>query len=114
MIRAAILAALLAVTPAHATYIHSDEFLANCTAQAPERHIACVAYIAGVTDAYGDAHQFCIPPQVRPEEIAAFVIDYAVRTVSIRFETPANMIVLALKARWPCVSGGQFRFYMYR
>jgi hypothetical protein len=105
MIRAIVLAVALAITPAVAqpirNYIAGPEFLNNCTAKSRERHIACVAFIAGVVDAYIAAQQFCIPPQVQPPEIADFAIDYALRIA--RNETPVRMIVLALKAKWPCI-----------
>jgi hypothetical protein len=103
MIRALILAMALTIAPAptSALYISGPEFLNNCTAKERERHIACVAFIAGVVEAYIPAQQFCIPHQVQPPEIADFAIDYALRVA--RNETPVRMIVLALKAKWPCI-----------
>jgi hypothetical protein len=107
MIRATALAAALAVTPAAAQpYVSGPEFLNNCTAKDERRHIACVGFIAGVVDAYVPAQQFCIPPQVPPTAIAEFAIEYALRIA--RDKPPVSMIVLALKAKWPCIGRAGF------
>jgi hypothetical protein len=114
VIRFLVTAAFIATSPIEAQaqytrthpFVTGPEFLNNCTAKERERHIACVGFIAGVTDAYLNAQQFCVPDNVSPNAIADFVIEYALRIA--RDQSPVGMILLALKAKWPCIGRAGF------
>jgi hypothetical protein len=102
---------LLSTVVAKAEFVGTKDYLETCSARDTEHHIACVGYIAGVTDSYLHAGQFCIPQRTDPKEVSIFVVDFILRNRQIQRETPVGMILLALKARYPCVnSGPNFRF----
>jgi hypothetical protein len=103
---------LLSATVAIAEFVQTKEYLDTCAAKDDGHHIACVGYLAGVTDSYLHSGQFCIPPRTDTKEISTFVIDYILRNRQIQNNTPVSMIMLALKARYPCVNfvGPQFNF----
>lgn len=109
----AILSVTLLTSPAKSGYLPSQVFLETCNAQDTERKIACAGYIAGVTDSYLNSNQFCIPARIDPKEITLFTKDYVLRTRSIQNTSPVQMILYALKARFPCVAPNvafQFNF----
>ena len=82
-------------------FVPGNVFLETCQSPNPERQAACTGFIAGVTDSYLHSHQFCISPNVQAREISDFVKSY-LRTPSIRGQPASGMVLLALKARWPC------------
>ena len=87
---------------AKADFVQTREFLETCSAQDTERRIACAAYVAGVTDSYLNSGQYCVPPRTDPKEITLFTKDFILKTRAIQNNTPVGMILLALKARYPC------------
>jgi hypothetical protein len=94
----------LATGPVEAEFVPGNTFVETCKSQAADRHAACVGYIAGVVDSNIRTGQFCLPTNINVNEISAFVIDYGVKNVSLQ-RTPAyNIVMLALKARFPCVN----------
>ena len=85
----------------------------TCASRDEERRVACSGYIAGVTDSYINSQQFCIPPSTDPREITLFTKEYMFRNRNIQREAPVQIILYALRARWPCINSGprfQFRF----
>lgn len=112
-IRYSLVVILSLTSPVKSGYVPSQVFLETCSAQDNERKIACAGYIAGVTDSYLNSNQFCIPPRVDPKDITLFTKDYVLRTRSIQNSSPVQMILYALKAKYPCVAPNvafQFNF----
>jgi len=105
---------LISIKIASADFVPSKIFLETCAAQDNERKIACAGYIAGVTDSYLHSNQFCIPPKVDPKEITVFTKDYVLRTKGIQNSSPVQMILYALKARWPCQGQGPGFVFQFR
>jgi hypothetical protein len=102
---------LLSATVAKGEFVQTKEYLDTCAAKDEGHHIACVGYVAGVVDSYIHSGQFCVDPRTDTKEISTFVIDYILRTKQIQNYPPVGMIILALKARWPCINSGPgFKF----
>ena len=104
---------LVSIKISLADFVTGKDLLGTCAAKDVEHHIACVGYIGGVSDAYLHSGQFCIPVRTDPREISSSTIDFILRTRSIQGESAVQMIILALKARWPCLTRGPgfgFRF----
>jgi Rap1a immunity proteins len=77
-------------------------FAGSCNDKDPVKYSACVGFVAGVVDSYINSHQMCIPPQTSPKEVSDFVTYYINTNRHLVNQPAVNIVVLALKARWPC------------
>jgi hypothetical protein len=94
-----------------ADFVSGNDLLETCASKDEPHQIACTGYIGGVTDAYLHSGQFCLPQRIDPREISSYSKEFILRTKAIHKEGAVQMILLALRARWPCVNSGPgFRF----
>ena len=111
-----ILSTTLSISPVHSEFVGGEIFVKSCNDPLPDRQAACVGFIAGIVDSKLRDGQFCLPPNVTPNEMAAFIKDYSKRSVS-QHQPAVNIVMLALKAKWPCVGPRvtfQFNFNGFR
>jgi hypothetical protein len=92
---------LILSSPVQAEFVPGDIFVESCKNPSPDRQAACIGYIAGVVDSNMRSGQFCLPTNVDVKDISNFVKQYGARSVS-RNQPALNIVMLALKARWPC------------
>ena len=77
-------------------------FLDTCNDKDPIRHSACVGFIAGVANSYLNSGQTCISISTDPKEVTDFVRYYMNRNANLVNQPAVNVVLLALKARYPC------------
>jgi hypothetical protein len=110
----AFLALVLSIRLSVAEFVSGDLFVKTCHDPNPERHAACIGFIAGVTDSYLRSGQFCLPPNIQEKEVSQFVVEYSAKTLSIRNQPASGIVLLALKARFPCISSGPRIVFQFR
>jgi hypothetical protein len=81
-------------------------FAESCQRSEPDRLSACVGFIAGVLNSYLEAGQFCIPPGTDPNKVTDFVRSYVSSNPQLISYPASKLVLLALKARYPCISNG--------
>jgi hypothetical protein len=87
-------------------------FLDTCNDKDPIRHSACVGFIAGVANSYLNSGQTCISISTDPKEVTDFVRYYMNKNVNLVNQPAVNVVLLALKARYPCTKPAfQFRSF---
>lgn len=96
---------LASTLTANAEFIPGNVFVETCKSRAPDKHASCIGFIAGIVDSFLRSGQFCLPPNVDVNEISSFVIDYGIRNISIQRQPARDIVILALKARYPCTNG---------
>jgi len=82
----------------------------TCNDKDPIKHSACVGFIAGVANSYLSSGQTCISLSTDPKEVTDFVRYYMNKNVHLVRQPAVNVVVLALKARWPCVANNRLQF----
>ena len=99
-----------AVPPAReGIVVQGPLFMNTCNDKDPIRHSACVGFIAGVANSYLNSGQTCIPANTDPKEVTDFVRYYMNRNANLVNQPAVNVVLLALKARYPC-TGPAFVF----
>ena len=99
--------ALMSILPASAEgslIVSGKVFAESC--RKDEQVVACVGFIAGVLNSYLEAGQFCIPPGTDPNAVTDFVRSYVKSNPKLTGYPAAKLVLLALKARYPCISSG--------
>jgi hypothetical protein len=106
MMRAVILLALVAATPAAAqrvSKVDGNKLMGLCRSTDVK---GCDAYVAGVADALAevrdDAHVACIPPRVTTDQMRDVVLKYLHDEPQDRQLPGGRLTVHALAKAWPC------------
>ena len=92
-----------AIPPARdGVVVQGSLFLDTCNDKDPIRHSACVGFIAGVANSYLNSGQTCISANTDPKEVTDFVRYYMNSNANLVNQPAVNVVLLALKARYPC------------
>jgi hypothetical protein len=91
-----------AVPQRDSVLVQGPLFLDTCNDKDPIRHSACVGFIAGVANSYLNSGQTCISINTDPKEVTDFVRYYMNRNANLVNQPAVNVVLLALKARYPC------------
>lgn len=86
--------------PAGQPIVTAAYLVEACSSREPTRQAGCAGFISGVADAYASTGQFCINGADK-FVVEGSVIEY-VRRVPLQGLSATNMVLEALRARWPC------------
>jgi hypothetical protein len=112
----ALVALLLSIkmVGADSILLHARLLQETCNDKDPVKHAACMGFTAGVANSYLASGQMCIPPNTDPKEVTDFVRTYMNRNANLLNQSAAGIVLLALKARYPCLSGGPRITFQFR
>ena len=89
-------------------FIHGSDIIARCTDDSPQQGSFCLGFIAAVYETvrayetWMNIREICMPNTVSLIDMRGAVIDHIKRVPDDRLGQGASVVLIALKAKWPC------------
>lgn len=92
-------------------FLRAGELETRCQSNTPAAASYCFAYVTGVYDtvkayeSWLNLKEFCVPLRPPQGDLRRVFLEYLARNPAYRSGEASSVIVVALKQRYPCVTG---------
>ncbi|KQN07227.1 Rap1a/Tai family immunity protein [Sphingomonas sp. Leaf25] len=92
-------------------FLRAGDLETRCQSNAPATASYCFAYVTGVYDtvkayeSWLNLKEFCVPLRPPQGDLRRVFLEYLARNPAYRSGEASSVVVVALKQRYPCVTG---------